>query len=264
MNVLISGAASGIGRAAAEHFLLKGHTVFALDKCEAEYPEGIVPMVADITEKESLEGYRRRLEVNGIKLDVIICVAGVHAMASLVEGDFSEIKRLMDINLLGTMLTCRTFHPLLCEKGRIVILTSEVATLEPMPFNGLYNISKTALECYAQALRQELNLLGQSVVTVRPGAVATPLAKGSKDSTAALAEKTELYKKQAKHFSSIVEKFTGTPMPPERLAKTIYKASTARHPRYSYSKHRNPGLVLLGILPKRAQCFVIKLLLNRK
>jgi len=150
------------------------------------------------------------------------------------------------------------------EKGRIVILTSEVATLDPMPFNGLYNISKTALECYAQALRQELNLLGQSVVTVRPGAVATPLAKGSKDSTAALAEKTELYKKQAKHFSSIVEKFTGKPMPPERLAKTIYKASTARHPRYSYSKHRNPGLVLLGILPKRAQCFVIKLLLNRK
>jgi hypothetical protein len=56
----------------------------------------------------------------------------------------------------------------------------------------------------------------------------------------------------------------GTPIKPSKIAKIIYKASTKKNPKLIYQKHRNLGLVLLNILPKRMQCFVIKLLLNRK
>ena len=183
-------------------------------------------------------------------------------MASLVESDFAAMKRLLDVNLEGTMLTNRVFHSLLKENGRIVILTSEVAAYDPVPFNGLYNVSKTALECYAQALRQELNLLGQKVVTVQPGSVETPLQGSSIGATEALAEKTVLYKKQASRFSTIVRKFMGKPIEPEALAPVIYKATTAKHPRLTYAKHRSLGLFLLNLLPKRLQCFIIKAILK--
>ena len=176
LNVLITGAASGIGAATVNAFLEEGHTVFALDVKGVEEKENLTSYVADITSRESLQSVKSHISSIGVKLDVIICVAGVHTMASLAESDFSEIKRIIDVNLVGTMQTVNVFHSLLCDSGRVVILTSEVATYSPMPFNGIYNVSKTALECYADALRQELNLIGQKVVTVRPGAVKTPLA----------------------------------------------------------------------------------------
>ena len=264
LNVLITGAASGIGRAAAELFVSRGDHVIAIDKSDIGERENLVGFAADITDEASLNRVRRYLSENKIELDAILCIAGIHQMASFVEDDYEKMKRLIDVNLSGTVLTNRVFHSSLKKSGRIVILTSEVATYSPMPFNGLYNVSKTALECYAKALRQELNLIGQRVVTVRPGAIETPLERDSLSATEALAERTVLYKKQSRHFANIVRKFSGKPMKPEKLAQTIYKAATVKRPRLSYCKHRSPGLVLLSLLPDRAQCAIIKKLLSRK
>lgn len=261
MKILITGAASGIGLAAANCFKNKGHSVYAVDIRKAQSAE--VSFEADIRDEGALNAIKEQLVAEGVEFDAIITVAGVHTMAALAESDFCDMKRLIDINLLGTMLTVRVFHELLSKSGRVVIVTSEVATYTPMPFNGLYNVSKTALDCYADALRQELNLLGQKVIAVRPGAVQTPLASSSADSTDKLAESTVLYSAESKHFASLVKKFTGTPMPPEKFAKTLYRATTAKHPRLAYSKHRNIGLVFLNILPKRLQCAIIKMLLKR-
>lgn len=264
MNLLITGAASGIGRAAADYFIERGHTVFGIDVSPAAERDNYHGFVADITDEGSLLSVKEYLQKNGIGLDAILNIAGIHMMASLVESDYNRMKRVVDINLSGTMLVNRVFHRCLKEKGRIVIVTSEVAGFDPMPFNGLYNVTKTALDCYAQALRQELNLIGQRVVTIRPGAVETPLSSSSVKATADLAETTVLYKKQAKSFSGLAAKFMGKPIAPEVLAALIYKATTAKHPKLIYQKHRNPGLVLLNILPRRSQCAIIKLLLGLK
>jgi NAD(P)-dependent dehydrogenase (short-subunit alcohol dehydrogenase family) len=263
MNVIITGASSGIGKATAEYFLDSGHTVYSIDIKKSDN-EKITSYVADIRDSEALEAIYNDIKAKEISFDAIISVAGVHEMASLVETDFNKVKRLMDINLLGTMLVNKTLYPLLNKDGRIIIVTSEVASYDPMPFNGLYNISKTALECYAQALRQELNLIGQRVITVLPGSTLTPLEDGSQDATKILADTTVYYKKQAKHFEDLVRNFRGRPTEPKNIARLIYKAVVSKHPRLSYAKHRNIGLVLLSILPKRLQCFIVKLLLNRK
>ena len=84
------------------------------------------------------------------QLDAIINIAGIHKMASLVESDYPEMKKVVDINLCGTMLVNRVFHECLAANGRVVIVTSEVAAFDPMPFNGLYSVTKTALDAYAQ------------------------------------------------------------------------------------------------------------------
>ena len=261
MNVLITGVASGIGRAVADQFLSRGHVVYGIDRLPAAEQERLFCCVADITDENSLHQVAQQLQKQGVVLDAIINIAGKHIMASLVESDFQKMKQVIDINLCGTMLVNRVFHPYLSKKGRIVIVTSEVAAFDPMPFNGLYNVSKTALDCYAQALRQELNLIGQKVVTVRPGAVETPLSAGSVKATADLAESTVLYRHQAKRFSTLASKFMGKPMKASALAVLIYRASVAQRPKLIYQKHRNPGLVMLNWLPKRAQCAIIKWLL---
>ena len=264
MTVLVTGAASGIGRASAAALLAAGHRVFGLDLDTPTAPaEGDYRgLAADITDEAALTAVRDGLTAEGITLDAILCVAGVHAMVALTESDFSAIRRPIDINLLGTMLTCRTLHPLLARGGRIVIVTSEVAGMPPLPFNGVYTVSKTALDAYAQALRQELSLLSQKVVTVRPGAIETPLCNGSLDATARLAEDTVLFKKEAGRFLTVTRRFMGKPKPPAAIAKTILRALTAKHPRTTYKKYRNPGLVLLALLPLSWQCAIVRWLLR--
>ena len=261
MNLLITGAVSGIGKASAEYFTQRGHAVYGIDLSPSDI-NSVCSFTADITDEASLFNVKSYLQSNNIVLDAIINVAGIHMMASLVESDYRQMKKVIDINLSGTMLVNRTFHECLAKNGRIVIVTSEVAGFDPMPFNGLYNVAKTALDSYAQALRQELNLIGQTVVTIRPGAVETPLSSSSISATQALADSSVLYAKQAKNFAGLAARFMGTPIKPEGLAELIYKVTTAKHPKLIYKKHQNIGLVLLNTLPKRLQCSVIKLLLN--
>lgn len=262
MNYMITGVASGIGRAVAEQFLERGHRVFGIDITPVAPRENFCGFVADITDEASLRPVREYLREQGTVLDGILHIAGIHMMASLVECDYALLKKIVEVNLCGAMLINRMFHPFLGKTGRVVIVTSEVANFDPMPFNGLYNVTKTALDTYAQALRQELNLIGQRVITIRPGAVRTPLCSGSVKATSDLAENTLLYQKQAKNFSKLAAGFMGKPMAPETLAALIYRAATAKHPRLIYGKHRNAGLVLLNLLPKRWQCGLIKFLLR--
>ena len=261
MNILITGAASGIGNAIAQTFITNGHKVYGLDINEVNL-NNVISFKCDITDEDTLNNIKENLINKNIYLDIIINVAGIHKMVSLVESDFIQIKKLIDINLTGTMLVNNTFHELLVQNGKIVIITSEVAGFDPMPFNGLYNVSKTALESYAQALRQELNLIGQKVITIQPGAIETNLASNSINDTEQLANNTKLYKKQAKNFSNIAKKFMGKPIKTEKLAKFIYKNTTKKNPKYTYKIHHNIGLVLLNILPKKLQCAIIKLILN--
>ena len=263
LNILITGAASGIGQAVAAHFIKCGHIVYGIDVTDIAPQDNFHCFVSDITDEASLHSVKEYLQDQSIKLDAILNIAGIHTMAALVESDFARMKKIIDVNLSGTMLVNRVFHDCLAEDGRIVIITSEVAGFDPMPFNGLYNVSKTALDSYAQALRQELNLIGKKVVTVRPGAIDTPLSRESMKATQSLADTTVLYKKQAKNFAGLAAKFMGKPIKPEMLASLIYKATTAKHPKLVYKKHQNIGLILLNILPKRLQCAVIKFLLNR-
>lgn len=262
MNILITGASSGIGEATKDYYLEKGNNVYALDIKEMESKDNLVSFNVDITNIDNLNEVVKYLEDNNIELDLIINVAGIHKMASLVESSINDLKKVIDVNLVGTMLINRTFHKFLNKQGKIIIVTSEVAPFDPMPFNGLYNISKTALDCYAQALRQELNLIDQKVITIRPGAVETPLSSGSLVDTENLANFTILYRKQANKFLGITKKFMGTPIKTIKVAKLIYKVSIKKKPKLVYSIHRNIGLVLLSILPKRLQCFIIKLLLK--
>lgn len=263
MNVLITGAASGLGRAAAAIFSKQSDSVYALDIAPIPAQERLIPFCADITDEGSLQAVFARLEADGVRLDAIINFAGMIFIDNYLEVAEEKLQRIFNVNLLGAMRVNKVFFPLLRENGKIVITTSEVAPLDPLPFNGIYSTTKTALDCYAQALRQEAGLLGRRVITVRPGAFNTPLAGGSIPSMHAMAQRSRYFSGQGERFETLMRKFTGKLQEPEKLARTVFCAVHKRRPRNIYTVHSNLGLRLLSLLPKGIQVKVVKLLIGR-
>ena len=264
MKVLITGAASGLGRDAAAVFSQNGASVYALDRQPIPQMEGLVPFSADITSESSLLSVFERLRADSVQLDAIINFAGMIFIDNFLEVEESNLQKIFDVNLLGAMRVNKIFFPLLRKNGRILITTSEVAPLDPLPFNGIYSTTKTALDCYAQALRQEAGLLGYRVITVRPGAFHTPLAGGSIPSMHAMTQRSRYFGGQGERFETLMRKFTGKLQDPEVLAKKIYRIVNLRHPKNIYTVHSNPGLRLLALLPKGLQVRVVRLLVGRK
>lgn len=265
MNVLITGAANGIGQAVTKKLLSKNIKVYAIDICNIDITDNnLISYQLDITDITKLNDLLNNFKESNITFDAIINIAGIFIIDSFIEVNNESLKKIFDVNFFGTININKIFFPLLKPNGRIIITSSEVAPLDPMPFNGIYNVTKTALDSYSQALRQELNLLGYKVITIRPGAFNTALANNSLVKTKELMEKTTLYIKHSKNFYNLVNRFMGKPSNVNKITNIYYKALSKKKPKLIYKKHTNILLVLLNLLPKRIQCFLIKMLINKK
>ena len=154
------------------------------------------------------------------------------------------------------------FLPFLKEGSRIVITTSELAPLDPLPFTGIYAVTKAALDKYAYSLAMELQLQGIKVSVLRAGAVETGMLGVSTTALDRFCENTKLYSCNAKRFKGIVESVEARCIPPARIAEKCARILGKRKPKFAYSINRNPLLLLLNILPRRLQLWVIKQVLR--
>ena len=256
-NVLITGAYGGMGRATARKLSSQGIRVFALDRRVESEEENIIPIESDITSEKSVLEALDIVKSYTDSLDAIIHFAGVYMLDSLVEMESDDFKKIIDINLYGVYLINKVFLPLLCEGGRILITTSELAPLDPLPFTGIYAVSKSALDKYAYSLRMELQLLKIKVSVLRAGAVDTGMLGVSTDALDRFCEKTKLYNCNAKRFKKIVNSVEARSVKPEKIAKRADKILKKRNPRFAFSINRNPLLLLLNALPKGIQLWAI-------
>ena len=261
-SVLITGASGGMGRAAVESFLASGYRVFALDIKAGEYPDGVISLVGDVTDEASLLAALEETKKSTDSLDAILHFAGIYMLDSLVEMSDEAFSRILNINLRGAYLVNKTFLPLLGRGSRIVITTSELATLDPLPFTGIYAVTKAALDKYAFSLRMELQLLGISVSVLRSGAVKTDMIDASCVALDRFCSGTALYSCNAKRFKSIVDRVEARSVSPAKLAKKCLKIIGKKRPRFAYSINRNPLLRLLNILPDGMQFAIIKRILR--
>ena len=263
-DVLITGAAGGMGRAAALLLRDKGFRVFALDRRCPEKQEGIIPIEADITSAESVKSALEKVKSYTDNLYGVLHFAGIYMLDSLVEIEDSAFERIFKVNVHGAFLVNKTFLPLLKKGSRIVITTSELAPLDPLPFTGIYAVTKAALDKYAYSLRMELQLKEITVSVLRAGAVDTGMLGASTDALDRFIEKTQLYNCNAKRFKSIVESVEAKNVKPEAIAKKMSKILHKRKPKFAYDINRNRLLLLLNILPKRIQLWAIKQVLKNK
>ena len=170
--------------------------------------------------------------------------------------------RIFAVNLAGAYLVNRVFFPLFRKGSRILHITSELAPLDPLPFTGVYAVSKAALDKYAFSLRMELQLLGITVSVLRAGAVETGMLGTSTEALARFCQKTVLYPVNAERFRRIVDRVEAKAIPPAVLAKRVGKILEKKRPKFAYSINPNPLLRLLHLLPRRTQLWVIRQILK--
>lgn len=261
-SILITGAYGGMGRATAELLCERGFRVFALDKRVGEARENIIPIEADITSEESVKAALEAVKKHTDSLYAVIHFAGIYMLDSLVELEDEAFRRIFDVNMRGAFLVNKTFLPMLGEGSRIIITTSELAPLDPLPFTGVYAVTKAALDKYAYSLRMELQLLGVRVSVLRAGAVETDMLGASTSALDRFCEKTELYTCNADRFKRIVNRVEARCIPPRKIAEKAVRILGKRNPAFAYSINRNPLLLMLNILPKRLQLWAIRLVLK--
>ncbi len=261
--VVVTGALGGMGKEVCTN-LKKNYKVFALDLNIEEVFEkdDITYIPCDVTEKGSVIKARTIVEKEANEIYAIVHTAGIYDLDSLVEMDENRFKKIVEVNFIGAFVVNKNFFPLLNKGSRIVMISSELAPLDPLPFTGIYAVTKSALEKYAHSLRAELALKGIFVSLVRPGAVKTQMLGASTDALDKFCDNTTLYPVNAKRFRQIVDSVENKNVSPEKIAVRIEKALKAKRPKFIYNLNRNFLLRLLSILPKGMQVAILKNILK--
>lgn len=263
--VLITGAYGGMGKATVEIFRQNGYVVFALDKYIPyvyEEPDGVIPIQVDVTDDDSVLAAFNLVKTYTDTLYAIVHFAGIYTLDSLVEIETSEYEKIFKINVFGAFIVNKTFRPLLNSGSRILMTTSELAPLQPLPFTGIYAVTKGALDKYAFSLKMELQLSGILVSVLRAGAVDTGMISASTKALDKFCENTKFYVCNGKRFKSIVDSVESRKISPNKLAKKAYKIVNTQKPSFAYKINRNPLLLILNALPKRLQFWIIKKVLK--
>lgn len=260
--VLVTGACGGMGAAAVNVLSSMGYQVIAMDKQLPEAGARIIPIQADITDMQSLQNAFERVHAITERIYAIVHFAGIYMLDSLVEMNEDAFVKAFDVNVFGAYRVNKVFLPLLDRGSRILLTTSELAPLDPLPFTGLYAITKSTLDKYAYSLRMELQLLGISVIVLRPGAVSTGMLQVSMDQLDNFCRKTLLYACNARRFRRIVMGVESRNVTPNKIAAKVVRILRQKRPRLTYHMNRNPLLLLLNLLSHKMQTRIIKWVLK--
>jgi len=259
--ILVTGASGGMGSAICRRLADAGHRVYAVDVKPLAMP-GVASFVCDLRQEAGAADALAWFRAQETQLDAIVHAAGIYDLDSLVEMDDERLRRIFEVNVFAACHVNRLFTPMMTAGGRIVFITSELAPLHPLPFTGIYAVTKKALEAVAASLRTEMALRGITVSVVRPGAVTTPLLGDSTRALDRFCRKTRYYRVNAERFRRIVDSVESRSVPPEKVADRVYRALSARKPRRIYNLNRNPLLLLLNALPAGLQEWVLTRILK--
>ncbi len=263
--IVLTGASGGIGFAVAKKFISEGYLVFGLDIKEPKDNLNCFHFIkTDITKEQQIHSAFNFVKEKVSEIEAIISAAGIYDLNSLIEISEEDFIRSFDINVFSMYRVNKAFIPLLKEKGKVIMISSELGPLDPLPFTGLYGITKSTVEKYAYSLRMELQLLGYQVVLIRPGAIDTGLLSVSEQKLEKFTNGTKHYSYNSKKFKEVVSSVESKKVAPEKIAKLIYKANSKKKSKYVYKINRNFGLLVLNALPHRLQNWIIKKILTSK
>jgi short-subunit dehydrogenase len=192
MNVVITGASKGIGKATAEIFAANGHNLYlcsrsaaalyaAMEELLVKYP-GITVKAKpfDLSEKLQAQEFGNWISTNGIAVDVLVNNAGLFEPGSVFNEPDGSLESQLSVNLYSAYHLTRTLLPamMLRKSGHIFNICS-IASLQAYNNGGAYSISKFAMYGFSKNLREEMKPYGIKVTHVIPGAAYTDSWSGS-------------------------------------------------------------------------------------
>ena len=182
--VLITGATAGIGRTTALYLAKQGFRVIASGRKLPELASlrdeaaglRLDTIVLDVTSAPSIAAAVAAVDKlsDGHGIDVLVNNAGFGVLGPTAEIDDAEMRRQYDTNVFGLMAVTRAFLPKMMERrsGRIINVSS-VGGRMTLPYFGVYNSTKYAVESLSDALRYELRPFGVDVALIEPGVIRT-------------------------------------------------------------------------------------------
>ncbi len=180
--VIITGASSGFGRAAAEHLAAAGHRVYGLS-VEAVRPahahDGrLQHSRVDIRNEAQVRAAVRQVIRREKRIDVLVNNAGIGVAGAVDETSTEEAQDLFNVNFWGMHRLCRLVIPQMRRQGHgTIVNVGSMAGFQAIPFQGFYSASKYAVEGISEALSMELKPFGIRVCVVEPGDAATAFVR---------------------------------------------------------------------------------------
>lgn len=184
-TVVITGASSGIGQAAARKAAAAGANVVLgarrSDRLQAlaeEFGAKAAWRETDVRRQADLEALAALAEERFGRIDALVNNAGVMPASMLTADRVEDWDRMIDVNLKGPLYGVHAvLNRMLAQKSGDIVFVASIAALHVLPASAVYSATKTALKVFADGLRQEVAGTGLRVTTVYPGFVATELAE---------------------------------------------------------------------------------------
>jgi NAD(P)-dependent dehydrogenase (short-subunit alcohol dehydrogenase family) len=246
-SVVVTGASSGIGLASALRLANAGWRVYGGVRTEeaaaALREQGVAPLLLDVTDADQIASAATAV---GAELHGIVDNAGVAVAAPLELVPLDELRRQLEVNVVGQVAVLQAFLPALrAGRGRVVLMGS-VGGRSALPFLGPYAASKHALEAFADVLRIELAPWGMTVSIVEPASVKTAIwTKGAEQADAMrqgwAADAAELYAARIAKFREVALK-RGPGIDADVVARAVEHALTASRPKARYLVGRDAHL----------------------
>ena len=188
---IITGAGRGVGRSTALAFARAGAKVVLCSRTQAQLDEVVseilqqggeaLAVVGDVAREEDVRGlFEQALQTYG-RVDILVNCAGIVAVKPFLEMDTKIWDDVINVNLRGTFLCCRTAFRVMAEQKQGVILNlsslSGVKGVEKFPGLSAYNVSKSGVAGLTEILAVEGRPYNIRVSAVSPGAVATEMLR---------------------------------------------------------------------------------------
>jgi NAD(P)-dependent dehydrogenase (short-subunit alcohol dehydrogenase family) len=258
--VLVTGASSGIGRAAVLELLGAGHTVYGgarrAESLDAVRAAGGHPLAMDVTKDADLErAVRTVLDQQG-RIDALVNNAGFGLYGAAEDVPLPQARYQLEVNLFGpARLTQLVLPQLRRQRSGTIVNVSSMGGEITFPLGAWYHASKHALEAYSDALRQEVKRFGIDVVLIQPGLIRTEFGGVTAQGVRALSGHgayRELAEGVARSTEAVYAEH-GRASDPSVVAGAIRKAIESRRPRprYPVGYMARPLLALNRLLPAR-------------
>jgi len=174
-SALVTGAASGIGKAVVATFLREGAQVIAADINCSDTASGVSDERQLVRLDVSNEGDWRRLAESIARLDVLVACAGVSDAKPIAETSLVDWRRMMDVNLDGAFLSVKYAAQAMQERGGAIVLVGSASGVRASAGASAYCTGKAALLMLAKTAALELKPRNVRVNCVSPAAVVTPM-----------------------------------------------------------------------------------------
>jgi NAD(P)-dependent dehydrogenase (short-subunit alcohol dehydrogenase family) len=171
----VTGGGSGIGAAIAATLAERGARVAVLDRDVTHVPDGMLGIVADVTDDAAVRDAVGTIADRLGGLDVLVNNAGIGAIGTVADNPDAEWHRVFDVNVLGAVRVTRAALPLLRRSGAAAVVnTCSVAAETGLPERALYSASKGAVLALTRAMAADHLREGIRVNCVNPGTADTP------------------------------------------------------------------------------------------